>query len=88
MQKSVCPECGCRYRGTRCRHCGYESFAENRSAGKSVTPKGPKRRHPFLWFLILLALIAALMPVLRNWGLELEEIEQSHTASEKENLYG
>lgn len=88
MHKSVCPECGAGYSGKRCRSCGYEPFFENPSVNKHVPSRKKQKKHPLLGFLILLALIAALMPVLRNWGMELEQVEQTHVVSEKENLYG
>lgn len=42
------------------------------------------KRHPLAGFLVLLAIIHFLLPVLRNWGLELEAIEESHIAREAE----
>ncbi len=40
----------------------------------------PRKKHPLVRFLVLLTLINSLMPMLRNWGLKLEAIEDSRTA--------
>lgn len=46
--------------------------------------KRTRKKHPFAGFLILLAIINTLLPLLRNWGLELEAIENLHIAAEPE----
>lgn len=42
--------------------------------------KRARKKHPLTGFLVLLALINALMPMLRNWGLKLEEMENRPAA--------
>jgi len=42
--------------------------------------KKPRRKHPLIRFLILLTLINSLMPMLRDWGLKLEEMENRPAA--------
>jgi len=43
-----------------------------------------RKKHPLLRFLVLLTLINSLMPMLRNWGLKLEAIEESHRTAARE----
>ena len=77
MVKRICPECGKGYTGTRCRHCGWETFSEQTVSPKPTVAKNRKKRiHPLIGFLLLLALIAAMLPTLRNFGMKLEQIEQ------------
>lgn len=77
MVKHSCPGCGKGYTGTRCRHCGWETFSEQTVSPKpTVSGKRKKRIHPLIGFLLLLALIAAMLPALRNFGMKLEQIEQ------------
>ncbi len=40
-------------------------------------PKKARRKHPLIRFLILLYLIYSLMPLLRQWGLKLEAMEEA-----------
>lgn len=42
--------------------------------------KKTRKKHPLVRFLVLLALIHSLMPMLRNWGLKLEELENRPAA--------
>ena len=59
MGKFICPECGKGYTGTRCRHCGWETFSEQTVSPKPTVAKNRKKRiHPLIGFLLLLALIA------------------------------
>ncbi|MBO7253376.1 MAG: hypothetical protein J6V25_12205 [Oscillospiraceae bacterium] len=86
MAKQICPGCGGTYNGKRCLNCGYIPFSEG---SKQTAPKAPpvpkkKRRHPIAGFLVLLALIAALLPILRSWGLHLEQIEQDSLSVRQE----
>lgn len=46
--------------------------------------KKTRKKHPLVRFLVLLALINSLMPMLRNWGLKLEAIEESHSTVTRE----
>ena len=78
MTRNTCPGCGAAYNGRRCRSCGYEPFPE--AARQKTTPAAPARKrkkhnYPLIRFLILLYLLYALMPLLRNWGLKLEAME-------------
>ena len=43
--------------------------------------KKTRKKHPLIRFLILLALIDSLMPMLRNWGLRLEAMENRPAAA-------
>ena len=87
MGNPVCPGCGAGYNGKHCRRCGYRPFPEDgrrKHSPAPVIPEKKRRKHPLLGFLILLMLIAALMPLLRSWGLKLEAMEDSasHWATE------
>lgn len=78
MNRTKCPGCGKAYNGRRCRSCGYEPFLETTS--RKTAPSAParkqeKRQYPLIRFLLLLYLIYSLMPLLRNWGLKLEAME-------------
>lgn len=84
MAQNICPSCGAAYNGKRCRSCFYEPCREeivhSHSTHKGAPPvrKTPTRKkHPFAGFLILLALIYSLMPLLRTWGLDLEAREEA-----------
>lgn len=46
--------------------------------------KRTRKKHPFAGFLVLLAIINVLLPMLRNWGLELEAIEEHYLAAQPE----
>lgn len=46
--------------------------------------KQTRKKHPIAGFLVLLALINTLLPMLRSWGLELEAMEDLHIAAEPE----
>jgi hypothetical protein len=75
MASDRCPGCGGVYNGKKCRICGYIPFSGNPLPDPPPQSKPKKRSHPILGFLILLCVIAALIPLLRNWGLELEARE-------------
>lgn len=87
MERKTCPGCGAPWGGKRCRSCGYEPFREEPRSGSapSRNHKNPRKKHPLLGFLVLLALIWAMMPLLRNWGLKLETIENSHATRNRES---
>ena len=78
VKRTVCPGCGSAYIGKRCRSCGYEPFP-NAANTSPATParKKEKRTYPLLGFLILLLLIWALLPGLRQWGQKLEAMEDA-----------
>lgn len=61
--------------------------------GRAIKRKDPfgcekrtRKKHPFAGFLVLLAIINSLLPMLRNWGLELEAIEDRYIAAEPEPM--
>ena len=81
MQNAICPGCGAGYNGKRCRRCGYESFPEAKphtAAPTSPVPRRKRQKHPLIRFLILLLLIWALLPLLRQWGQQLQAMEDSN----------
>ena len=107
MASYICPSCGARYNGKKCRDCLYEHFTEEIAHGahvhegeplvidapvrRPVKRKDPfgcekktRKRHPMAGFIVLLVLINSLLPVLRNWGLDLEAREESHAAAAPE----
>ncbi len=81
MKNSTCPGCGAAYNGRYCRSCGYEHFAEDTAHQKHSSavpaPKKERKKHPLIRFLILLYLIYSLLPLLRQWGLKLEAMEDT-----------
>ena len=93
MARNICPSCGNPYNGKKCRNCLYEAFPDvpvRKSAVQTGTPlvtdppsrrKQPRqktsRRNPMARFVLLLTLIYAVMPMLRNWGLDLKAREHS-----------
>lgn len=93
MDRNRCPGCGMPYNGKKCRNCLFQTGKTDMtsvSTGKKQTqasPDAPTGRRKqgsvfrsLLGFLVILALIALLLPSLRNWGMELEEIEHSNSA--------
>ena len=99
MKKQTCPSCGAGFNGRYCRACGYEHFHEETArrkegpaaGGAAASPvpkktpeKRTRRKDPMLRFVILLVLINSLMPLLRNWGLKLEAMEESAAAVARE----
>lgn len=46
--------------------------------------KRTRKRHPLAGLLVLLFVINALLPMIRNWGLELETMEERYLAAEPE----
>lgn len=90
MRKQTCPGCGAGFNGKRCRSCGYVPFGEaasTRTRSDRARPSAPKKagkKHPLIRFFLLLYLIYSLMPLLRNWGMELERTEDRNTAASRE----
>ena len=81
MQNAICPGCGAGYNGKRCRRCGYEPFPEAKphtAAPTNPVPRRKRQKHPLIRFLILLLLIWSLLPLLRQWGQQLEAMEDSN----------
>ena len=78
MNKNSCPGCGAAWNGRRCRSCGYVPFQEGprQKDFPSKRDKKARKQHPLLGFLMLLALIQIMLPMLRNWGQKLEVIEE------------
>ena len=89
MARYVCPSCGAVYNGKKCRACLYTNFGEGAShktgtvrtavpvAENSPVPeKRARRKKPMARFFLLLTVIYSLMPMVRNWGLELKAIER------------
>ena len=86
MNKNACPGCGAPWNGKRCRSCGYVPFREDPRPPKapSAKRKRPQKKHPLLRFLLLLILIYSLIPILRNWGLKLEILEEANRSVTQE----
>ena len=64
-----------------------EPLVVDAPARKPIPKKNPfdcdrktRKKHPLLRFFVLLALINSMMPMLRNWGLELEAMEDRSAA--------
>lgn len=92
MEKNRCPSCGMPYNGRKCRNCLFQpvktdltsdSVGEKQTKVSRPSPKDGKKQtsalRSLLGFLVILALIALLLPALRSWGGELEEIEKNHS---------
>ena len=78
MARYTCPSCGARYNGKRCRACFYENFSEEIShapSPKPIFPKREKKQRPFAGLLTIFLLIYSFLPLVRDWGLELETRE-------------
>jgi len=90
MTKEICPSCGAPYNGKKCRKCFYQPMTPAAvSKGKAVPRKRRSRvkkqksaLRSLVGFLILLALIALLLPILRNWGQELKATAESQSVSQ------
>ena len=95
MARYTCPSCGSSYNGKKCRNCLYEAFPDtpvrkvsspltadvpSKRKLPSVRERKPRQQHPLIRFLVLLTLIYSVMPMLRNWGLELKAIENESNA--------
>lgn len=86
MEKTTCPGCGAPWNGKHCRSCGYEPFREEKRPRRVPSQNGKicRKNHPLLGFLILLALIAGMLPILRNWGWQLEAMEEHNRSVTQE----
>ena len=88
MERNRCPGCGMPYNGRKCRNCLFQPVktdlppvsAEKKTASQANGKKQKSALRPLLGFLVILALIALLLPSLRNWGLELKETERTNSA--------
>ena len=90
MERNCCPGCGMPYNGRKCHNCLFQPVKTDLtsvSSGKKqkrVSPAGGRKQksalRSLLGFLVILALIALLLPSLRNWGMELEKTEQANSA--------
>ena len=87
MERNRCPGCGMPYNGRKCRNCLFQPVKTDLtfvSAGKKTASQanGKKQKsvlRSLLGFLVILALIALMLPSLRNWGMELEEMERTNS---------
>ena len=88
MERHRCPGCGMPYNGKKCRNCLFQPAKSDLTAVRTGRkrnqvslgfPKGGKKQKSLLrsliGFLVILVLIALMLPILRNWGMELEEME-------------
>ena len=93
MEKIRCPGCGMPYNGRKCRNCLFQPAKTDLTIVRTDRkqnhaspgfPKGGKKQksllRSLLGFLVILALIALMLPSLRNWGMELEETERTNSA--------
>ena len=87
MEKIRCPGCGMPYNGRKCRNCLFQPVktdlspvsAEKKTASQANGKKQKSALRSLLGLLVILALIALLLPSLRNWGMELEETERTNS---------
>ena len=90
MANQRCPGCGAPYNGKKCRRCLYQPMAVKAPASsppvrrKKLTTnrKSSSALGSLLGFLILLALIAMLLPVLRSWGTDMQAIAEANASSQ------
>ena len=86
-----CRQCGYEHFTEEIRHGTHthrgEPLVLNRPVRGPIPRKDPfgcekktRKKHPLVRFLVLLFLIHSLMPMLRNWGLRLEELENRPAA--------
>ena len=92
MERNRCPGCGMPYNGRKCRNCLFQtvktdltsdSIGKKQNQASTGFPAGSRKAGPvlrsLLGFLVILALIALMLPTLRNWGMELEETERANS---------
>ena len=87
MEKIRCPGCGMPYNGRKCRNCLFQPVktdlppvsAEKKTASQANGKKQKSVLRSLIGFLVILALIALMLPYLRNWGMELEEMERTNS---------
>ena len=88
MERNRCPGCGMPYNGKKCRNCLFQPVKteltdrSGEKKKKTASPAGGRKQksvlRSLLGLLVILALIALLLPSLRNWGMELEKTEQAN----------
>ena len=92
MERNRCPGCGMPYNGRKCRNCLFQtvktdltsdSIGKKQNWASAGFQTGRRKARPvlrsLLGFLVILALIALMLPSLRNWGMELEEMERTNS---------
>ena len=92
MERNRCPGCGMPYNGRKCRNCLFQtvktdmtsdSIEKKQNRASTGFQTGRRKARPVLrsliGFLVILALIALMLPALRNWGVELEETERTNS---------
>ena len=87
MERNRCPGCGMPYNGRKCRNCLFQPVktdlppvsAEKKTASQANGKKQKSALRSLLGFLVILALIALLLPSLRNWGMELKEMGHANS---------
>lgn len=86
VNQNTCPGCGAPWNGKRCRSCGYEPFREEprRRTAPSPKKKTTRKKRGFPGFLVLLVLIGAMIPILRDWGQKLEIMEEANRSVTQE----
>lgn len=92
MARNTCPGCGAPYNGKKCRICLYMSMEtdisrseKNVSAQKAAAQKQKQPKtavSSILGFVIILALVAAVMPSLRSWSRKLDAIDATKRTPE------
>ena len=89
MERNHCPGCGLPYNGRKCRNCLFQPVKTDLTAvgaekkEKKASPTGGRKQksvfRSLLGLLVILALIALMLPALRNWGMELKETERTNS---------
>lgn len=88
MANNRCPGCGAVYNGKKCRLCLYTpmetdlSRHSRKSSPSSRPKKKPSAAGSLRDFLIILAVIAITMPLIRNWGVKLDAVEAANRTPE------
>ena len=89
MANKRCPSCGAPYNGKKCRVCLYAPMDPDGIPRASPPVNLPNRKisgkqkrqktalGSVTGFLVILAVLAGILPGIRNWGLELETAEVS-----------
>lgn len=88
MENIRCPGCGAPYDGKKCRTCLYKPMETNLSYHAKTVAVRPRQKQKKSGFgslrglFIILALIAVMIPGLRNWGMKLDAIEAANRTPE------
>lgn len=88
MENIRCPGCGAPYDGKKCRACLYKPMETNLSYHAktvAVRPRQKQKKSAFsslVGFFVILALIAVMLPTIRNWGMKLDAIEAANQTPE------